>query len=363
MPSPEQQARFFTNLQLLLTEGEFVSTYKFALLIALVRWAVENPDHDEAQPLDVAELAPHFVELYWPQVQPFRVAGIQREVAPTQTSPGPPADSLWEGVLVQERGGQVLKVLKLILAEQQRGHTRIDDLPVISSARLRNQIKQTIREMPLWRLHAVGGEELRFLYRGDGDHWLYFEPGIVACLASFALLVENIVRSAWLRFVLGCNPNLLGAASQIEAFLFPSGRAGLAVWRPVLEEVHGSRCFYCEQTITRDADVDHFLPWSRYPRDLGHNFVLAHAACNQRKKDHLASCDHLASWCKRNETHTELFARRFDDAGLPHSWPTLKRVASTLYHNAATAKASVWHVGNKELVPLTDEWRRILGCA
>ncbi len=34
------------------------------------------------------------------------------------------------------------------------------------------------------------------------------------------------------------------------------------------------------------AHIDHFIPWSRYPIDLGHNFVLAHAGCNSAKAYH-----------------------------------------------------------------------------
>jgi hypothetical protein len=108
-----------------------------------------------------------------------------------------------------------------------------------------------------------------------------------------------------------------------------------------------------------EVAVDHFLPWSRYARDLGHNFVLAHAECNGSKKNHLASCEHLARWCARNEQQGATMARRFDERGLPHDWPTLKRVAGSLYHVAAAAKAKVWQVGST-LVPLTDGWQELL---
>ena len=33
------------------------------------------------------------------------------------------------------------------------------------------------------------------------------------------------------------------------------------------------------------AHIDHFIPWPRYPIDLGHNFVLAHAGCSSAKAD------------------------------------------------------------------------------
>jgi hypothetical protein len=52
-PAPEQLGAFVARLQRLLTGGEFVNTYKLALLIALARWAVEHPAHDESLPIDV----------------------------------------------------------------------------------------------------------------------------------------------------------------------------------------------------------------------------------------------------------------------------------------------------------------------
>lgn len=54
---------FFRNLQQLLVEGDFASTYKFALLLSLTRWAVEHPEHDEAVPVDCGAFAPYFAEL------------------------------------------------------------------------------------------------------------------------------------------------------------------------------------------------------------------------------------------------------------------------------------------------------------
>ena len=41
--------------------------------------------------------------------------------------------------------------------------------------------------------------------------------------------------------------------------------------------------------MKQDPHVDHFIPWSRYPRDLAQNFVLAHGACNLDKGDMLSA--------------------------------------------------------------------------
>ena len=44
--------------------------------------------------------------------------------------------------------------------------------------------------------------------------------------------------------------------------------------------------------MTGEGCVDHFIAWSRYPVDLGHNLVLAHNGCNEA--DRLVRVD--ASW-------------------------------------------------------------------
>ena len=66
----------------------------------------------------------------------------------------------------------------------------------------------------------------------------------------------------------------------------------LAAVRPVLMDIQGSRCFYCdERLVERAAQVDHFIAWSRYPTDLGHNFVLADSKRNGKKRDRLPAVE------------------------------------------------------------------------
>jgi hypothetical protein len=226
---------------------------------------------------------------------------------------------------------------------------------------LLRDVRRTIRDMPLWRLQKLrGGREAAFLYRrGPRTSDILFQPGIVATLAGFAPLIEQLVRTAWLRFVMRHNPTLVGTpAAQLEDFLFPTDRAALDRFRDALLPIQSRRCFYCDTTIRGDVHVDHFLPWSLYPRDLGHNFVLAHAHCNREKRDHLAAAEHLARWCRRNRDDERL-AAAFARAGLPHDWPALRGAARSLYGIAAATDAPVWRA-RRELVPLDGTWRALL---
>ncbi len=71
-PDPERQVQFLFNVQRLISDGSFVATYKFALLLALADLAVERGDDTtESLPLDTRDLAEKFVDLYWRQVLPW----------------------------------------------------------------------------------------------------------------------------------------------------------------------------------------------------------------------------------------------------------------------------------------------------
>jgi 5-methylcytosine-specific restriction endonuclease McrA len=68
---------------------------------------------------------------------------------------------------------------------------------------------------------------------------------------------------------------------------------------PALADAQHGQCLYCTRRVNA-GHIDHFIPWSRYPRDLAHNLVLAHVECNQKKKDMLAAEPHLDRWLLRN---------------------------------------------------------------
>jgi 5-methylcytosine-specific restriction endonuclease McrA len=50
------------------------------------------------------------------------------------------------------------------------------------------------------------------------------------------------------------------------------------------------------------AHIDHFIPWSRFPVDLGNNFVLALATCNGKKSDRLRQTVWMPGLNARSET-------------------------------------------------------------
>jgi len=71
VPSAEEQIDFLANIQTLLDEGQFVASYKFALLIALADLAVElGDDSGRELELPLEKIAEKFVAyLLTPEAQ------------------------------------------------------------------------------------------------------------------------------------------------------------------------------------------------------------------------------------------------------------------------------------------------------
>lgn len=89
-------------------------------------------------------------------------------------------------------------------------------------------------------------------------------------------------------------------------------------------------------------DVDHFVPWSRYPTDLGHNFVLSHPTCNNAKSDHLAAEEHLGAWIEQNKTHQDELHARLLESALPNDLSASIRVAEWAYEQTEKSQGQVW---------------------
>jgi hypothetical protein len=83
-PTPDEQIQFLANLQRLLGEGQFVASYKFALLLSLADLSVEKGDDSgSALTLTTDEIGEKFVHYYWRQAVPYP-AGAKGASAPAE---------------------------------------------------------------------------------------------------------------------------------------------------------------------------------------------------------------------------------------------------------------------------------------
>ena len=77
--------------------------------------------------------------------------------------------------------------------------------------RLVSNVEPVVKVMALWKLQTVGKEKLDFLYEEtEHDGKVELRPGVAYCFRQFYSLIQDAVRSAWLRDVRSLNGDLLG---------------------------------------------------------------------------------------------------------------------------------------------------------
>jgi 5-methylcytosine-specific restriction endonuclease McrA len=341
-PSPADQVKFLTNLQRLLAEGLFTATYKYALLAALADLSVEHGD-DSGDPLVLSSflIAEKLAEYYWRHATPYAAGERVR-------------------VLRQSSGSQA-RILQLVVQARERYGNSLAGMMRQSDAwkRLVRSIVPTLRQQPLWRLQIVGPETLDFLYGRSQTDAIELRPGVAFCFRQFFALIQDLVRAAWLRDVRRLNGDLMGETTDLRDFLFGAERAALSAVKPVLMELQAGRCFYCAVGLQEpSAEVDHFIPWTRYSADLLHNLVLADRQCNSKKRDRIAHVDHLAKWAMRNREQgdhlSEALATR-----VVSDLSSAKSIAFWSYSHTEEAKGLTWIRGDT-LAPLSPSWREVL---
>jgi 5-methylcytosine-specific restriction endonuclease McrA len=327
-PSPDAQLAFLTKLQRLFAEGDFTATYKFALLISLADLAIEyGRDDGDALRLATSSLAAKFIELYWQQTAPY--------------SNGRPG--LAPGVLAQNKGPQAAVINAIV------EFRRLNPTATANSAcgmrgygQLCQTVSQTVAAQPLSYMQNLGGQTDLFLYeRVHGG--IVLLPGVTYCLRRFQPLVQQLARSHWVGHLKSNRLNLplLGETDDLESFLFETPRQALVTIATGLRRLTGDRCFYCGSQV-HDADVDHFIPFALYPRDLMHNFVLAHPSCNRSKSDTLAARPHIEHWLEHITRHDDALREIGETAGRISELSASRAVARWGYGNAATGGAQAW---------------------
>jgi 5-methylcytosine-specific restriction endonuclease McrA len=345
-PSAEAQIQFLQDLQRILEEGLFTASYKYALLLSLADLAVERGDDSgDELPIALDDIAETFIRYYWRQSRPYPRAG------------GGVPDVLWQNT------GKQAAIVTLV---SRHAHATLVDVmrdgPQWTA--LRGRARSTIVDQPLWKLQRVGDRDHDFLYPQNVlvEGRIMLRPGVAFCLRRFHTLIYDLVTAAWLRFVRELRPNQrrLGQTADLSEFLFGTERADLKCFRPILLDIQKGECFYCPRRLTASAEVDHFIPWARYPVDLGHNFVLADPTCNNQKRDRLAAVPHLERWARRNDDHGTVLAERFAKRRIVHDAATSLGVARWAYAQAHDAGALAWERADV-LVPISRDWASAVG--
>jgi len=328
-PSPEAQLVFLAKIQRLFAEGDFTATYKLALLIAFAELAVEHGADDGAElDLTLRQIAERFIYLYWKQTTPYGTGRLGCE----------------PGVLVQNLGAQAAVVNAIA---RFRGTFPASSALQASAqpeyATLVSRVAAVVAAQPLKFLQNFAGVTDPFLYEKQARGAVTLKPGVSYCLRRFYTLVEQMARTKWVAHIKGNRRNypILGSSDDLADFLFSSSRKSLEIIGSELRKLDGPRCFYCEEVLN-EANVDHLVPFSLYSRDLAHNFVLAHPACNRSKSDTLAAKPHLERWLERLVHREAQLSEIGQLAGVSGDKKIVQRVATWGYTVAGDTGGRAW---------------------
>ncbi|MFZ3193805.1 MAG: HNH endonuclease [Moraxellaceae bacterium] len=352
IPNADQQLQFLQRIQQLLTDASFTSTYKFALLLAITELSVEI-GQDNGQPLAIPIwlLAEKTIELYWQQTLPYWTAQPDHN-----------------GIFWQNTSKQAA-IINSVLSLRQAGCDSLAQARTHPEwASIVRQVGDTLKKMPIQYLQNINGQPLPFLYQpqlqkspNNQGHHLILHSGVMYCLRQFQSIIQQLVRQKWITFIqkVAANQPILGDQHDLESFLFGTPRATLAQVEKILKPMQNHRCFFCHGTLQeRGSAVDHFIPWSRYPRDTALNFVVAHSKCNNDKSDLLAAEPHLTHWLDRNSREGIEIHGHLNQLGFNGTADTSKHIAHWAYQHALQQSALLW-VGVKSLEPIQS---RVMGC-
>ena len=319
--TPEFQLAFLNKVQRLFAEGDFAASYKYALLIAIADIAVES-GRDDDKPLTIPHrsLGEKFIELYWQQSAPFSHGGV----------------------LIQNNGVQAAVISQIA---QFRSQTKSNTVNTARSAlgfkSLLAKVTRIVIDKPVFHIQNLGGKKEVFLFEAGAES-ITLLPGVSYCLRRFQPLVQQLARTHWVGHIKRNkqNTHLIGQDKDLESFLFDSSKQSLAIVQTGLRKITNT-CFYCGKSVT-EAEVDHFIPHSLYPRNLAHNFVLADPACNRSKSDTLAARQHLSKWLEFVQSNADNLSQIGYDAGIIADEDSMDSVARWGYANAVASGAQGW---------------------
>lgn len=323
-PTAQEQLDFLGKIERLLSQGRFTSTYKFALLIALTNIAVERGD-DTGEELEVEleEIARQYLALYWNMARPYpRVAAILKQ---------------------NREAAKPSKMITLLKEEARTSQSSYQRLRVYRASRdgLVNEAIKTLAKNPIHCLQTIGktseSTNDRFLF----DHpataakcatlkRIVLKPGVSASLRRMRGIIVALVQSRWALWIRE-NNDKLAADRELESFLFGASRSPVSVYAERFYELQSGRCFYSGTKLAapNKGEVDHFIPWARYPFDSPFNLVLASREVNNKMRDELKKPEWRERWLERNDEHAAVLVKKFGAAEVDQE--TVRLIAEWVY--------------------------------
>lgn len=290
----------------LLTVGRRQSTYKFALVMALMDYCIENLPTNETKSLkvDIKRLADYVIAYYWPQVEIYGKSPLFHGQSTNTTITKAiqkyklECPKFKSASIAKERDAGYLKLQKRIAFE-------LASNPI---SYLQSQVSSTTGKQHLlynlsWEPGKVNQAQL------DNLGWsIKLRPGVAWNLARLEPLLRPFIEMCWHDDIIRFNKEL--KEDKLMEFLFGAKRSNVQKVASDLIDLQSGKCFYCEKHLTRKGtEVDHVLPWSRTYIDGVVNLVATDKTCNGNKSDTLPVVQHFERAINRNLSDLKSIAK------------------------------------------------------
>lgn len=347
---PQVTLPFLEKLLQVLAQGGFTSTYKYAVLLGLIDLCVEAGQPPTS--VTTTQLARRVVELYWPQVRPF------------------------DGKPLLNSAGKQAGIVSLIAAYiEDHGDIVSPGMAVLCDATgfadLLREVEWILIEYPLPRVQRVGPHHDAFIYevnwdttvsrsrflrgkqrRSDFDNAIRFVDGAALELVRLAPVLVPLLRAEWTAKVSALNAL---AEARLAEHLFGRDRIDHSPLHRPLRSLQNGRCFYCNGSLSGGASqVDHFLPWSRYPDDGIDNLLLAHDRCNREKLYFLADIGFGHRWHARSLEQSGQLDEIASEVRWARDWTRTRGVVASVYQTVPDGVRLWAGEGNLRRVAIAD---------
>jgi len=254
------------------------TSYKPALLKALVRLVRRGIGPN----IPLQTIGHEFVTMYWTQTVVFR---LRQEFTLSKES----------------------EVVHSIREAAEIAGVR--DLSKLSSGvrtRLDRKMAQILPINVLDLFHKSKPASMGELYHWDrGEDAVRLPIAGQHFIGENAAALESIANLWWARFLERRN----GLAPLVIEKVERDGvrRERLTAYVRILQRLDGNRCFYCERDLATNSatHVDHVIPWSFLLSNPSWDLVLACAACNLAKSDHLPTESFIKKLAVTNATRRQ----------------------------------------------------------
>jgi len=270
-------SRPIDTIESVLNKDRKVATYKLALFRSLAEIAVTNYNlaewtHSGRIKVPISALADKWVEYYWPIIE------SDKNIPQNTGKPITFRTQLDDLVQYYKKLGGISS----FSAEYRNGElsTEGNRLHRLLLQKVKTAIKQPV-------YHAGGGEHLVFQY-DPNDRTVLVGCDIWKELSLMGTWIQDATILRWAELTAKISGDRIKPSDVIDCLLtVPETKRVVHAAKKFYDSLADKRCVWSDQSILREYDLDHAIPFSLWKNNDLWNLLPANSKVNGKKRDKL----------------------------------------------------------------------------